>query len=383
MLNKTAVLLSTPGSCFSGSFQISYQFVYLPNNKGDSMYLSIIGSSGCGKTTLFRAFTGTAGSTSNLAVVEVPDERLDKLSRIFNPRKTVYGRIEVCDMPSIKEGDMKNEAVPAKQLQQMRSSDAFILVLKNFERDLPSDPVTGFHTMLSEFIISDMVQIESRLERIKKQMGNKENTPLERERTILERCLGHLERGLPLSSLTLSEDEEKNLRGFQFLSLKPLMVAINCAEDVTGSEEAVITGARQKLGETTPIIAACASLEAELAAMEPEDRAAFMEEFGVAQSLRGRLISLAYQTLGLISFLTVGEDECRAWPVRKGVCAQEAAGAIHTDLAEKFIRAETVAYHDFISHGDMAACKKAGLWRLEGKQYVVHDGDIMSIRAGN
>jgi ribosome-binding ATPase len=351
------------------------------------MYLSIIGSSGCGKTTLFHAFTGTAGgdrgSTSSVAVVEVPDERLDKLSRIFNPRKTVYGRIEVCDMLSIKEGDMKNEAVPAKQLQQMRASDAFILVLKNFERDLPSDPVNDFHTMLSEFIISDMVQIESRLERIKKQMGKKENTPLEQERIILERCLGHLEQGLPLSSLTLSEGDEKNLRGFQFLSLKPLMVVINCAEDVTGSGETVIAEARHKLGDTTPIIAACASLEAELAGMEPDDRAAFMEEYGVAQSLRGRLISLAYQTLGLISFLTVGEDECRAWPIRNGVCAQEAAGVIHTDLSEKFIRAETVAYDDFISHGDMAACKKAGVWRLEGKQYVVNDGDIMSIRAGN
>jgi ribosome-binding ATPase len=351
------------------------------------MYLSIIGSSGSGKTTLFRAFTGLNDSNrtnaSNVAVIEVPDERLDRLSQIFKPRKTVYGRIEVCDMPSIHEGDMKGEAIPPKQLQQMRSSDAFVLVLKNFDHDLPANPAADFHTMLSEFIISDMVQIENRLERIKKQMGKKENTALEQEKVALGRCLGHLEEGLPLSDLTLSEAEERDLRGFQFLSQKPLMVVINCSEEMMGGAESIVEEARSKLGKTTPIVAACARLEAELSAMDPEDRAAFMEEYGITQSLRGRLIGLAYHTLGLISFLTVGEDECRAWPVRRGVSAQEAAGTIHTDLSEKFIRAETVAYDDFISHGDMAGCKKAGVWRLEGKLYVVQDGDIMSIRAGN
>jgi ribosome-binding ATPase len=351
------------------------------------MYLSIIGSSGCGKTTLFRAFTGAndgnRANTSNIAVIEVPDERLDRLSLMFNPRKTVYGRIEVCDMPSIHEGDMKNEAVSPKQLQQMRSSDAFVLVLKNFDRDLPASPAEDFHTMLSEFIISDMVQIENRLERIRKQAGKKESTALEQEKEALERCLAHLEEGLPLSTLALSETEERNLRGFQFLSQKPLMTVINCSEEMMGSAESIIEEAKHKLGKATPIDAACARLEAELSAMGTEDRVAFMEEYGVTQSLRGKLIGLAYRTLGLISFLTVGEDECRAWPVRRGMCAQEAAGAIHTDLSEKFIRAETVAYDDFIRHGDMAGCKKAGVWRLEGKQYVVQDGDIMSIRAGN
>jgi GTP-binding protein YchF len=351
------------------------------------MYLSIIGSSGCGKTTLFRAFTGTGENTrpnaSNVAVIEVPDERVDRLSRLFKPRKTVYGRIEVCDMPSIHEGDMKNETMPPKQLQQMRSSDAFILVLKNFDRDVPSDTVADFHAMLTEFIISDMVQIENRLERIKKQMGKKENTLLEQETGILEQCLRHLDQGLPLTSLTLPDSEEKGLRGFQFLSQKPLMVVINCSEEMMENPDAIVEESRRKLGDGIPIVAACARLEAELTAMEPEDRDAFMKEYGVTQSLRGRLIGLAYRTLGLISFLTVGEDECRAWPVRRGVSAQEAAAAVHTDLSEKFIRAETVAYEDFIRHGDMAACKKAGVWRLEGKLYVVQDGDIISIRAGN
>lgn len=350
------------------------------------MYLSIIGSPACGKTTLFRAFTGIAGSggadNTSIAVVEVPDERLDRLSAIFRPRKTVYGRVEVCDMASLHEGDMKNETVPAKQLQQMRSSDAFLLVLDNFQRHAPQDPVSSFHTLVSEFMLSDMVQIENRLERIKKQAGRKENTPLEQERIMLERCLEHLEQGKPLSSLALDEANGRAMRGFQFLSLKPLMTVVNCSEDAMSQLPIITKEVEAKLLDSTSIIAACLSIEAELAAMDPADRSAFMEEYGVAESLRGRLIRLAYQTLGLIAFFTVGEDECRAWPIRRGMTAQEAAAVIHTDLSERFIRAETVGFDDFIRLGDFASCKKAGVWRLEGKQYVVQDGDIITVRAG-
>ena len=351
------------------------------------MYLSIIGSPGCGKTTLFRAFTGGAhsrpGGPTNKAVIEVPDDRLERLSAIFHPKKTVYGRIEVCDMPSIREGDMKKEAVPAKELQEMRSSDAFLLVLKAFEKEPPPDPVSDFHTLDSEFILSDMVQIENRLDRMKKQAGKREQSGVEQERITLEQCLAHLEQGLPLSSLELSDTGEKSLKGFQFLSQKPLMVVLNCSEEMMARPEEITGEIAGKLPDGLPVVAACARLEAELSAMEQEERGAFMEEYGVTESLRDRLIGLAYRTLGLISFFTVGEDECRAWPIRKGTTAQGAAGVIHTDLSEKFIRAETVAYEDFIHYGDFAGCKKAGTWRLEGKQYVVQDGDIMTIRAGS
>jgi len=350
------------------------------------MYLSIIGGPACGKTTLFRAFTGKAGmvatGNASIAVVEVPDERVDRLAGIFHPKKIVYGRIEVCDMAPIHEGDMKNETVPAKQLQQMRLSDAFVLVLDNFEQSSPRDPVSAFHTLLSEFMLSDMMQIENRLERIMKQASKRENSPLEQERRMLEGCLSHLEQGKPLSGLALDDTDDRSLRGFQFLSRKPLMVVINCSEEMMIDLEGIAEKMRSELPEQTPVVAACARIEADLAAMESADRAAFMEEYGIAESLRGRLVSLAYQTLGLISFLTVGEDECRAWPIRKGLTAQEAAAVIHTDLSERFIRAETVAYEDFIRYGDFASCKKAGVWRLEGKQYTVQDGDILSIRAG-
>ncbi len=351
------------------------------------MYLSIIGSPACGKTTLFTAMSGIAAdggqNKSNVAVVDVPDERVDRLTAIFHPKKTVYGRIEVADTDSIREGDMKSEAIPAKQLQQMRLSDAFLVVLKNFDEGVPSKPAADFHSLLAEFIIDDMVQIENRLDRIKKQSGKKDGTVLEQEKAMLSLCLAHLDKGLPLSTLDLPASDAKALRGFQFLSQKPLMAVVNCSEDMMSRQEAITADIGAALSNAAPMIAACARLEAEFVMMAPEDRVAFMEEYGLGESLRGRLIRLAYQTLGLISFLTVGEDECRAWPIRRGMTAQEAAGTIHTDLAEKFIRAETVAYEDFIRYGDFAACKKAAVWRLEGKQYIVQDGDIISIRAGN
>jgi GTP-binding protein YchF len=351
------------------------------------MHLSIIGSPACGKTTLFKAMSGIAAdsgpSRSNVAIVDVPDERVDRLSAVFHPKKTVYGRIELCDIDSIREGDMKNEAIPAKQLQQMRLSDAFLVVLKNFDDALPAKPAADFHSLLAEFIIDDMVQIENRLERIKKQSGKKDGTVLEQEKAMLSHCLAHLDKGLPLSTLVLPQSDAKALRGFQFLSQKPLMAVVNCSEDMMSRAEVISADIRLALSDAAPVVAACARLEAEFVMMAPEDRAAFMEEYGLAESLRGRLIRLAYETLGLISFLTVGEDECRAWPIRRSMTAQEAAAAIHTDLSEKFIRAETVAYTDFIRYGDFPACKKAGVWRLEGKQYVVQDGDIILIRAGN
>jgi GTP-binding protein YchF len=347
------------------------------------MHISIIGSPGCGKTTLFRAFNGTTGNGSNIGVIEVPDERLDILTRVFHPRSTVYGRIEVYDLASIHEGDAKSGSIPAKELQQMRLSDALILVLRNFEDGLPANPVAEFQSLYSELMISDMVQIETRLERITKQSGKNGNIVLEQEKMALTECLSHLEEGKPLSSLSLFETEGRSLKGFQFLSRKPLMVVINCSEEVMEHGQEVAERIKTSLPEGVPVISASAKLEAELAGMKPEDQALFMAEYGLEESLRGRLIRLAFQTLGLISFLTVGDDECRAWPIRMGMNAQEAAGSIHSDLQERFIRAETVAYEDFVRYGDMAGCKKAGVWRLEGKQYIVRDGDILSIRAGN
>lgn len=350
------------------------------------MYLSVIGKAGSGKTTLFQALSGgvtPGGGSAGIVSIDVPDERLDYLTGVFNPRKTVYARIELSDTAAIDEGDLKNETMNQKSLQQMRLSDAFLLVLAKFDNGLAPDPLNDFRTIFTEFILSDMAQVESRLERMEKQYGKKDNPSIQQEKTLLEQCLAHLNIEKPLSVLTVSEADDKRLRGFQFLSRKPMMVVVNCSEAEPASGETIIADLQSRLPESIPVLAVCAKLEAELALMSEEERAVFMEEYGIKETIRGRIIRLAVDTLGLISFLTVGDDECRAWPIKRGMNAQDAAGTIHTDLAHKFIRAETVSYEAFVHHEGFPGCKKAGVWRLEGKTYVVQDGDILCIRAGN
>jgi ribosome-binding ATPase len=350
------------------------------------MYISVVGTAGSGKTTLFTALACDSGNgTANgctLTTIEVPDDRLDALAKIFNPKKTVYSRIEVADTVAIREGEIKNETLDAKSLEQMRRSDAILLVLRHFDPGQATDPVTDFLTVHNEFILSDMAQIEGRLERIRKQAGSKTQGTFDQERSLLEQCLSHLEAEQPLHTLQLAEEQDKRLRGFQFLSRKPMMVVINCTEENLNDAE-VTARLRERLPKGVPLITACAQLEAELGSMTLDEQLQFMAEYGIKETVRGRIIRLARDTLGLISFLTVGDDECRAWPIRNGMTAQDAAGTIHTDFYQKFIRAETVAYNDFISLGGFAGCKKAGVWRLEGKTYTVQDGDILCIRAGN
>jgi GTP-binding protein YchF len=350
------------------------------------MYITIVGTAGSGKTTLFRALAkgngNGAGNGSPLFTIEVPDERLDTLAKIFNPKKTVYSRIEVSDTVAIREGEVKSETLDSTSLQHMRRSDAILSVIRDFENGHANNPINDFQMVHNEFILSDMAQIESRLERIRKQAGNNTQTVFDQEKALLEQSLAHLEAGQPLSSLPLAEEEEKRLRGFQFLSRKPMMVVINCTEETMG-DTTIAARLRGRLPAHVPVITACAQLEAELASMTPDEQTQFMTEYGIKEAVRGKIIRLARDTLGLISFLTVGDDECRAWPIRNGMTAQDAAGTIHTDFYQKFIRAETVAYDDFISLGGFAGCKKAGVWRLEGKTYAVRDGDILCIRAGN
>jgi GTP-binding protein YchF len=349
------------------------------------MYISVIGPARSGKTTLFQALSGIESARGfsdgdNIISIDVPDPRVDEMAKIFNPKKTTYARIELADTVAISEGNIKDATINAKTLQKMRSSDAFILTLNAFEEDARTDLKHEFHNILNEFILADMIQVEGRIERIKKQGGKRENTALQQEMELLDRLLAHVGEGKTMKTLDLAPADEKAVRGFRFLSQKPMMVAINCPENEIGLSDE--SEGRPESLDGYPVLYVCATLEQELASMADDERAAFMDEFNVKESIRGRMIHLAFDTLGLISFLTVGDDECRAWPVRKGVNAQEAAGAIHTDLSSRFIRAEVVSYADFMKHGSMNECKKAGVWRLEGKTYIVQDGDIMSIRAG-
>ncbi|MBN2225392.1 MAG: redox-regulated ATPase YchF [Deltaproteobacteria bacterium] len=351
------------------------------------MHLSIIGSPGCGKSTLFQALSGNIvgnrSGSDHVAVIDVPDYRIDELVRIFKPKKTIYTRITLADTAAIMEGDIKSDNAGVKNIQQMRGSDALLLTLRNFDNGGAVRLRDEFLTIYSEFIISDMIQIEGRMERIRRQGVKKDNTLLAQEEEILSECLAHLSEEKPLSTAAVFNTGEKQLRNFQFLSGKPMMVVVNSSDERNLAADSTIEELRNTIPDHIPILSADGKLEAELALMSEEEQKVFMEEYGIQQSVRGRIIRMASEMLGLISFLTVGEDECRAWPVRNGSTAQDAAAAIHTDLGQKFIRAETVSYSDFINSGGFAECKKKGLWRLEGKTYVVQDGDILSIRAGN
>ncbi len=351
------------------------------------MHISIIGTSGSGKSTLFQALSGLTSDNpahiQTLATIDVPDDRLEALTQAFNPKKTVYARIELSDTPPIGKDDLRNETIQAKTLQQMRLCDAFLLILPHYQPEFEIDPISDFTLIYSEFILSDMSQIETRLDRIAKQMGKKDSSLLQQEKEMLEKCLAHLNEEKPLSTLEFLDKEDKTFRGFQFLSQKPMLAVVNCAEEMLADSGKIEVELASRIPSHIPLVVACARLEAELALMSPADRDEYMQAYGVKEALRPKIIRLAYETLGLTTFFTVGEDECRSWPIKKGMTAQEAAGTIHTDFYNKFIRAETVAYQDFMSHGGFAGCKKAGLWRLEGKTYLVQDGDILTIRAGN
>lgn len=349
------------------------------------MHIAIIGKQGSGKSSLFRALSGNVAGVSRIevAAIDVPDERVDNLAAIFKPKKTTYVRIDVRDTAGIDQGDLKDEKANTKLLQQLRESDAFLLVIGAFEEATTDHAIETFRMFETEFILADMIQIENRLQRIEKQTKEKDNPAQQQEKAMLESCLAHLEGGSPLGTFLPLKNDDKSLRGFRFLSQKPVMVVLNCREQDIAKSEDMESSLRGQLPDHVPVVATCVRLEEELSVLQPEEHVALMADFGITESLRGKIIRLARDTLGLISFLTVGDDECRAWSIRKGMTAQEAAGAIHTDLANKFIRSETVSYDDFIRFQGFPGCKKAGVWRLEGKQYVVQDGDILSIRAGN
>ncbi|HSO30271.1 MAG TPA: redox-regulated ATPase YchF [Candidatus Sulfomarinibacteraceae bacterium] len=363
------------------------------------MQIAIVGLAASGKTTVFNTLTrghaetgGFGGLTLNVGVVKVPDERLDRLAAIFHPKKIVHADVTYVDLPAppaSSEGHVGTEELPAEHLARLRDSDALLHIVRAFEDpsvphpDGLVDPVRDLDHLDLEFILADLAMVDRRLERLGS--SGRHGSPAEREANereegILQRLKESLEAGRPIRDIGLDHDDAKVMRGFRFLTEKPVLVLLNIGErDIAAAPalvERISAGYRH---ERAMVEALSAKIEMELGELEPDEAAVFKDELGIGESGLGRVIALSYRLLGLISFLTAGPDEVRAWPVPDGSTAVDAAAAIHTDLAKGFIRAETVSYEDLLALGSMADARRHGRLRSEGRTYRVRDGDVLEI----
>ena len=350
------------------------------------MKVGLVGFAGSGKTTIFNTLTGLtaevggygAREKANVGVIKVPDSRVDKLAEIFNPKKETYVEMSFVDVagPQGEQHERTETGLDPKLVQHMREVDALVHVLRGFDSEMltqPADPARDIKAFDDELILTDMVQVENRLARIKKE---KDST---RERELLERLKQGLEAERPLRDLDLAHEELALIAGFRFLSLKPLLLLLNVGEEAAASEpppEVTELAASKKL----IVIVMPGRAEMDIAQLAEDEQREFLRDLGITEPARDRFIRAAYQLLDLISFLTSGEDECRAWSIRRGTTAHRAAGAIHSDIERGFIRAEVIRFEDLYEFKSEARCREHGKLRLEGKEYVVHDGDVIHFR---
>ncbi len=343
------------------------------------MKVGLIGRRGCGKTTIFNMLTGleaqVGGYTGSdkgeihLGVIKVPDQRIARLAEIFQPKKTTYAEIRFTDFPANQGND--NLKAGSEFLGQMREVEAIALVLRDFEPK--TDPLGELNDLLAGMILADLVVVENRLAKLKKEKGK------EQESLLLERCRKTLESEESLRVLSLTPDEENLISGFGFLSRKPLLALFNTSDERAGKP--LLPAQEQELQRRAiQGLTLAGKVEMEIAQLNETDRKAFLKEIGIEESARARFIRASYLLLDLISFLTTGKDEVRAWTIKRGTTARKAAGKIHSDIERGFIRAEVVAYGNFIALGSEAKCRESGKLRLEGKDYVVQDGDIIHFR---
>lgn len=352
------------------------------------MEFGILGLAAAGKSTVFSLLTGTQVprdmGKSHHGIAKVPDSRLSALSALFKPKKHTPATVKFVDVPPLTKG-----GASSLNLAELRTMDALAVVLRGFhnpqvphpEGDL--NPRRDLELIETELLLSDLAVASGRLERLSKDLGKQRNPKLEKEKAVLERCLTALEQGQPLRELSLSPEEQAQLKGFTFLTLKPLLVILNTDE----SQAANLPAALQKwqleklAGRAQVVITAvCASLEEEISRLEPWEQDVFLSELGLPDRALHRLLQKAYGLLGLISFFTVGEDECRAWSIPRGTPAVKAAGVIHSDFERGFIRAEVVPWDTLLAIGSLAQCRQKGLLRQEGKDYLVQDGDVITFK---
>ncbi len=362
------------------------------------MKLAITGLPNAGKTTIFNALTSkciettnyyTTTGSPNFGIVKVPDHRIDRLAEIFKPKKTTYAAVEYVDFIGLTIRDASHNAMA---IEHVKDADAIIHIVRAFEDlSIPHlldavDPLRDIRTVEAEIIFHDLELVEKRLQRMDDAAKKGKKADMS-ERKLLLKCKKELEIDIPLRNIHFSEDEQKAMRHLQFISIKPEIVVINIGEKDLNSPKA------QKYHEDVEeyyknrgfpdkvrVITLCGSIEMEISRLEPKDAKAFLDDMGIDESAMHKLIQVSYNLLGFISFITIGDDELRAWTIKKGTSALHAAGKVHSDIERGFIRAEVISYDDFITYGNMAAVRDKGLIRLEGKEYEVRDGDIIKFR---
>jgi len=345
------------------------------------MKVGLVGFARCGKTTIFNALTGMSAEVGGfetkpeaaIAVIKVPDPRVDALAEIVEPERTKYAEVSFLDFPPSAE---RKAALDTRSLAQMRELEALVQVVRAFADPLastPADPLRDLRDFHTELLLADMGVIEKRLERLRKEQGR------EREQALLEKCYRVLEDEKPLRGETFLPEEQLVLAGFAFLSHKPLLVVYNVEEDELQNPLPDEVAAYAE-DNGLRIIPVCGQVEMEIAQLEEDERALFLDDLGVAESARDRFIRSAYEALNLLSFFTAGLNEARAWTISRGTTAVGAAGKVHSDMERGFIRAEVIAYGEYIAHRGEAGCREAGKMRLEGKDYEVRDGDVIHFR---
>ena len=360
------------------------------------MKVGIVGLPFVGKTTIFNALTGleaetgnyTGSQSSNISSVQVPDSRLTELAELFQPKKVTPTTIDYIDVIGLSKGDSERSGFEASFLADLREVEALAQVVRVFENEsVPHiegtiDPIRDIETIELEFAIADLKIIEKRIQRIERDLRVQNDAELLYQLEVLQRCEKSLQNGTSIRELTLSEIEKKAIRGYQFLTQKPLLIILNVAEDqldqVSEIEDLFSDYANK---EKTEIFILSAQIEMEIAQLESDEAAIFQKEMGLPEPALNRFIQVSYRLLGLITFLTAGGlNEVRAWTLPRGATALEAAGTIHSDLARGFIRAETIFWQDLVQLGGFNAAKAIGKLRLEGKEYIVQDGDVLTIR---